>query len=201
MYAACAGLFALEAFAFYNQLQAARPGLSAGQFMSHDKARVFVKNRRDWISAVELTTDVLTRVLKPGEQFLALPYDPLYYYLTGRKAPTRLFNFFEHINIPPEQERKIIRDLQAGSINYILLSSRAWSSETGMGRLGQTHCPLLAEYIEKNFVLAARIGDWQNQPGWAWNHGTMILKRKSEGQTSEVRSRSRLTSNLLTSDF
>ena len=150
-----------------------------GQYVDLPKGGIYITNAHAWISTVEETTNYLNNALKGNELFFALPYDCLYYYLTGKRTPTRQLIFFEHIKIPMEQERSVIADLERNHVNYIVLSSRAFArQELGLGFLGNTYCPLIGKYIQENFRPVARFGDWRNEPGWAWNHGTLILKRK-----------------------
>ncbi len=146
-------------------------------YINLPQAKVFVLNDPTWIRTVEDTVSFLKNTLKADEPFLAFPYDPLYYYLLERKSPTRILNFIEMNHIPPEQERAIIRDLEAKDVNLILITSRINSSEGGLGFFGKTYCPVLADYFQKNFTPVAQFGDWTHEPGWAWNHGTVILKR------------------------
>jgi len=141
---------------------------------------VYITDDPSWIQTVELTTKELNAQLKDNELFLALPYDCLYYYLTGKKTPTRQLIFFEHIHIPAPQEQKIIDELEANKIAAVLVSSRQSSHERGLGRFGVDYCPLIAHYIEENFTPVTRIGDWNHEAGWAWNHGTLIFKRKGK---------------------
>ncbi len=148
------------------------------QYFGSARGGVYITNDRVWMQTVVLTTRQLNTVLKKDELFLALPYDVLYYYLTDKKTPTRQLIFFDHIKIPTEQEEKIIAELERHKIAAVLLSSRQSAHETGLGTLGVTYCPLLGEYINAHFAPVAKIGDWVNEPGWAWNHGTLILKRK-----------------------
>jgi hypothetical protein len=139
---------------------------------------VYVANPEDWVQTVNATTEYLNKTLKPDETFFALPYDIIYYYLTGRPSPSRQTIFFEHINIPQEQEQKIIQEIEDKKVNYIVLSNRFMSPERGLGILGKTYCPVIGKYINDNFIPVMRFGDWQHVPGWGWAHGTMILKRK-----------------------
>ena len=148
------------------------------QYLDAPRTKVFVSNGQQWIGTVNNTVTFLKNTLKPNETFLAFPYDPLYYYLLERKSPTRILNFIEMNQVPPEQELAIIHNLETQGINLILLTNRINSTEQGLGVLGKTYCPLLAEYFQKNFTPLAQFGDWTNQAGWAWNHGTVILKRK-----------------------
>jgi hypothetical protein len=171
-------IFGLIGLGFYTKTSLLGEVKSANHSLSHPKAQVYLTNSSRWIETVEETTDFLTENLKEDELFFALPYDPLYYYLTGKESPTRQIIFFDHINIPSEQEEKIISELSSKNVGYVLVSSRQNSSEQGLGILGQTYCPLIAQYINTNFEPVAQFGDWEKPPGWAWNHGTAIFKRR-----------------------
>ena len=73
----------------------------------------------------------------------------------------------------------MIAELEKNHVNFVLVSSRAFvRQEPGLGFLGTSYCPLIGKYINDNFIPIARFGDWTNEPGWAWNHGTLIMKRK-----------------------
>lgn len=148
------------------------------QLIAGPRGGIYVANPEDWVSSVNAATEYLNKTLKPDETFFALPYDILYYYLTGRPSPTRQTIFFEHINVPPEQEISVIREIEAHKVNTIVLSNRFMSPEKGLGVLGTTYCPLIGKYIQDHFQPVARFGNWQQAPGWGWAHGTLILKRK-----------------------
>ena len=142
------------------------------------RAGIYIANSPSWTLTVEETTEFLNKTLKPNELFLAIPYDCLYYFLTDKKSPTRQLVYFDYLKIPNAQEKSIIAELEKNHVNYILLSNRAYAKEDGLGFLGKSYCPLIGKYIKDNFVPLVRFGDWKNDPGWAWNHGTLILKRK-----------------------
>lgn len=149
------------------------------QFLAIEHGRITAGNDPRWFSTVTQTTEFLKKTVPHDQTFLALPYDPLYYYLTDRTSPTRQLIFFEHINIPQEQEATIIAELERNKVNYILISNRAIAKEEpGLGVFGTTYCTTLAKFIADNFEPIAQFGDWRNEPGWAWNHGTQVLKRK-----------------------
>jgi len=139
---------------------------------------IYIGNSPEWFQTVEAATALLKKELKPGERFFAVPYDPLYYYLTETKSPTRMLMFFEHIKISREQEQAVIRDLECHNVNYVLLASLCKSKEYGFGIFGKTYCPIIGRYIEENFAPIAKFGDWVNEPLWSKHHGVMILKRK-----------------------
>ena len=163
----------------FTAVSRANAAKTPSRYLSVPRGDVYVDNSPSWITTVEETAAFLNKTLKPDELFFALPYDCLYYYLTGKRTPTRQLIFFEHIKIPPEQEKSVIAQLQRNHVNYILISNRAFArQEHGLGIFGRTYCPLIAAYIQDHFVPIAKFGNWTDEPGWAWAHGTMILKRK-----------------------
>jgi len=147
-------------------------------YLSMHRGQIYVGNEPQWVDTVNKTTNYLTTNLPPHALFFALPYDCLYYYLTGNQSPTRQLIFFEHIKIPPEQEVSVIKDLQMNHVNYVLISTRMASMEMDLGIFGRTYCPLLAKYLGDNFTqVYQQGGDPQRNPGWADNHGVFILKK------------------------
>ncbi len=158
----------------YQSIQSFKNG---SRYLSMQTGRIFVGNHPLWVETVKKTTDFLEEHLSGRETFFALPYDPLYYYLTGKDSPTRQLIFFDHILINETQEKDVIRSLEEKKVNYIVLSSRQNAKEEGLGTFGKTYCRTLADYIFKNFEVVAAFGDWQDEPGWAWNHGMKILQR------------------------
>jgi hypothetical protein len=149
------------------------------RYLSMDRGHIYVGNEPQWTDTVNRVTEFLNATLKKDDLFFAMPYDCLYYYLTGKESPTRQLIFFDHIKIPQQQEIAVIGELEKNRISYVLMSSRIISPETGLGIFGKTYCPLLAQYIDQVFVpLIRQGGDWTQPPGWANNHGVIILKRK-----------------------
>ena len=148
-------------------------------YLSMSRGQIYVGNEPQWVDTVKKTTDYLNTNLPPDGLFFALPYDCLYYYLTGKVSPTRQLIFFDHLKIPFEQEVSVIKDLERQNVNYVLMSTRVVSLEMDLGILGRTYCPLLAKYLGDNFAqIYQQGGDLQRNPGWADNHGVFILKRK-----------------------
>ncbi|MBF0385105.1 MAG: hypothetical protein HQL27_04460 [Candidatus Omnitrophica bacterium] len=146
-------------------------------YLPVDRAKVFIKNSPDWVKAVSQTALFINYNIKDKEQFFTAPYDPLYYFLSGKKAPDRQLIFFDHINIRKEQEEKIIGALKQNNIKWVILSNRIVSYEPGMGVFGKTNSVVLGKYIEDNFGQVASFGDWIANGGWGWDHSTIALKR------------------------
>ena len=178
-WAAVMYLWGIMSLSFMGQCMTIHAQRIPPRFLSMPQGQIYVGNEGDWIETVATITEYLNTNLKKDELFFALPYDCIYYYLTGKPSPTRQLIFFEHIKIPTEQEMSIIRELENKRVNYVLMSNRMASSETGMGILGKTYCPLIYSYITSNFTPVARQGgNWQKEPGWGDNHGVIIFKRK-----------------------
>ncbi|MBF0483914.1 MAG: hypothetical protein HQL25_04315 [Candidatus Omnitrophica bacterium] len=131
-----------------------------------------------WFLTVYQTLDFIDKNIPSNEPIFCVPYDALYLFLTKHKSPTREIMLFQHFRIPPEQDKAIVDTLEKKHVKWVIISNRAISIEDGMGVLGQDYCPQLAAYLEKNFEIVKGFGQWNNQPSWAWNHATRILRRK-----------------------
>lgn len=170
-------LFLILGLKTLSQYQTINAFKNPAYYLNLSHGKTFTSNPPAWFDTVRATTRYLKDTLKPEETFLALPYDPLYYFLAEKKSPTRQLIFFEHINITREQEEQIISELESKKINYVLMSNRAMSPEAVLGMFGQSYCQILGKYIKDNFETIFTYGDWANVPGWGWNHGTKVLKR------------------------
>jgi len=169
----------LALFSWYSVIPLINASKTESHFLSLPRGNIYVTNTPSWIQTVRQTTEFLNKTLKPHELFFALPYDCLYYYLTDKRTPTRQLIFFKHIKITPPQEKSVIAQLEKNHVNYVLISNRSMAlKEPGLGVFGKDYCPLIEAYIEDHFDPIAKFGDWTGEPGWAWNHGTVILKRK-----------------------
>jgi hypothetical protein len=141
--------------------------------------RVYTYQPAQWFDAVHKTCVFIEKNVPPGEKLFTAPFDTLYNFLTGRDQPTRQWTYFQHFIIPPEQDLSTIRDLEREKVKWILLSNRAISSEPGLGIFGRDYCHLLGAYTLANYDVVAQFGWWTSRASWAWDHGTVILKRKT----------------------
>jgi len=148
------------------------------QYLPFETGKVYVTNSPEWLDTVKKTTFFLQNHLKKDEGFFALPYDPLYYFFARKNSPVRELDFFEHIKIGDEQQKKIIHRLEETKTNWIVLSSRSNSPVLGLGTLGRDYGIMLNKYIQDHFELIETFGDWQTPPRKAFeHHGTKIFKR------------------------
>lgn len=167
----------LGGYVFKNRLIA-----SNKYFLPFDKMNIYSLNPPNWTLAVEETTNYLKANIMPGEKFLAVPYEPIYYWLLERRSPVVETMFFDFVNIPIEQEKRIIRDLEKEQVNYIVMSNRVHSPEAGLGRFGVTNCKMLGSYIDHNFTPIIIFGKWENPAIWSWDHAIKIYRRNTLGR-------------------
>ncbi len=138
-------------------------------------------SENQWIKTVNKTVNFLEEMKggADGKPVLAIPYDSLYYFLSGRDSAVYPLAFFNFINISQQDEREMIKRLEGEKVDIVLLSSRVNSLEPSLGVFGREYCPVLAKYIEGNFEVIAEFGDWQNPPGFVEHHGVKVLKRRN----------------------
>lgn len=149
-----------------------------GQLFELKGQKIFTLQPPEWIDVVEKTVAYIDAHLGPQDSFFALPYDPLYYFLTDRRSPSRELILFQHFNVPPQQEAEIIRALETKNVTYVLISNRAfYSTEPGMGVFGKDYCPGLADYVRKHYQPVAEIGTFKQPAVWAFGHAVRIFKR------------------------
>ena len=150
-----------------------------GHSIRAGRNRIYTVQSPEWIRTVNQASQYIRDNVPPGGKIFTFPHDSLYNFLSERDNATRQLALFEHTGIPEEQERAIIADLEHNHVNWIVESNRSRSDEFGMGAFGQTHCRLITAYILENFEAVAQMGEWTRPPGWAWDHGVRIWKRKS----------------------
>lgn len=160
---------------------------SPDQRLSLPGAEIVVGNPPEWIRVVEDAVHDLERRLDAGETFFALPYDPLYYYLTRRPSPVRESIFFDYVNVSEVQQRDIVARLARRGVDTVLLSNRAASSEAGLGLLGRSHGVVLAQHLARHFEPVASYGDWRGPGGWASRHAVRILRRRPRSPAGRTR--------------
>ncbi|MCL5958657.1 MAG: glycosyltransferase family 39 protein [Chloroflexi bacterium] len=97
-------------------------------------------------------TDAIERKVPPSELLLIIPKDPMLYYLTGRRNPTR-FDLVVPGDVTRADIDALIADAERLQINHILVSE-----ETSQGLTLAQHSLTLSDYIEKNFRTVETVG-------------------------------------------
>lgn len=151
---------------------------NSGKFFTSPRGELILANPPAWIHTVQETTNYLKQHLGADETFFSIPYEPLYYFLTGRRCPTWLYTFFTpYGHVLSVQEGQIIEDLSRRRVNYVLISNQQTSPESSLGMFGVNYGRLLARYIGQNFSEVAHFGDWDVPAGWVEGHAVKIFKR------------------------
>jgi len=174
----------------YNQNKTDDTYRNIEHLLTIGKTRIYSYQTPRWLNTVYKTVDYIKNNTSVDEKILVIPFDAIYYFLSEKDSGTRQLIFFEHKNITEEQEQDIIKEIEKNNVNLIVFSNRVFNTQPGMGIFGKTYCKDLGSYIFENFKVVAIFGDWTHTPGWAWNHGTKILKRKElllkRGSTSNL---------------
>jgi len=122
------------------------------------------------------TADYIDKNISPNQTFFAFPNDGIYYFLSGKSAPTRLI-FLTHVEkINTEQEIDLINTLERKKNRYIVLDNICYFGRAydDFGVFGQDNCPLLNKYMNKYFEEVANFGNIPGAPV-----GTKIFKKKT----------------------
>jgi len=144
-------------------------------------SNVYTFNPFDWFATVQQATAFLNANLKDKEEFLAIPYEPLFYFLTNRNSPIWQMNFQDYQNIGQEQAA-IIQELEKKQINWVLVSNNVTSDPLFLSSLQKRNgpfCPTLVQYVMKNYKPVVNFGNWTNETQFLANYAVIIFKRNS----------------------
>ena len=148
------------------------------QFLNYPRGQVYVANSQQWLTTLGQTVHFLQRNLAQAETFLALPYDPLYYFLTEKTSPIHKLFFHAYGEISRAQEYQILDEIEQKDVRYILLSNRAHAQIPELGTFGQTYASVLDQYIQTHYKPIKTFGDWDTPGGAFKNHAVRIYRRE-----------------------
>lgn len=117
---------------------------------------------------------------RPNQEILALPYEPLYCFLSGRRHALRELHFTKGLPMTEEQEETAIRQLETKQVPYVIVSNRYRSKEVSVGHFGITHARKLAHYISEHYREVQTFGPWET--GRASPHAVKVLRRGVRGK-------------------
>ena len=112
------------------------------------------------------------------DEILAIPYDALFCFLSGRRQAVREIIFYEQSHISMKQEGAIIQQLESKQVPLVLISSQYRSQRGGIGHLGKTHLRKLSQYIYDNYDEALTLGPWGSEARDAY--AVKILQRRKK---------------------
>lgn len=158
----------------FHQVKAAFAWHTPERYLNFPRGRVFVGGDLSDVGVIKEGTFFLMEHSKPGGEILALPYDPLYAFLSERRHAVRELMFMEGILIGEKQEDAIIHQLETKQVPWVIFSNRDHSEEMGIGHFGKTHCKKLADYIFSHYREVKTLGPWDS----AGQHALKIFERK-----------------------
>jgi len=129
--------------------------------------------RKDWIQTVESASDVIKYWTRDGDSILAIPYDALYCFLTGRRLAVKNPVLFL------ADSRSVIESIQSQEVKVILISNRAFhhNEQDRFGIFGKDYGIELWRYIQTNYDLTTQIGPWAKTPSALDHHAVQIYVR------------------------
>jgi len=145
------------------------------RYLNLPRGRIYVGGSLSDLEVVKRTSSFIKENTEPGQEILAIPYDPLYCFLSERRHAVPELMFVESARMSDAREEEIIKVIETKQIPLILISNRYRSSEGGIGHFGQTHGKKLAQYIFSHYQDAETLGNWLPDSG---RHSVKIFRRK-----------------------
>ena len=170
-------LFFLILWTPFKNLREALAWRVPERYLDLPQGRVYVGGPVTYPSVLNEGVRFIREHTTPGEEILAVPYDPLYCFLSGRRHAVRELIFMEHMRFSEKQEETIIAQMEAKQVPLVLLSNRYQSKEGGVGHFGKTHCQKLAAYISEHYKEARTFGPWGEDE--LQSHAIKIFLRKN----------------------
>lgn len=145
------------------------------RFLDFQRGQVYAGGDFASVQTIKAATRFILENTTPDQKILAIPYEPLYAFLSARRHAFRELMFVEGIHIRKDQEERMIRDLEAQKTPLVLISNRYYSTERGIGYFGKTHCQRLSQYLMDHYQEIQTFGRWEVDSG---EHAVKIFVRK-----------------------
>jgi hypothetical protein len=98
--------------------------------------------------SIETIVSLIQDYSRKGESILCLPYQPMFYFLSERRNPTR-WNYLWPGDQSEKDHRQLIEEAKKGSPRLVLLFEK---------EAFRAYAPSIFKYIESNFDLSAENG-------------------------------------------
>lgn len=132
--------------------------------------------QRPSIHTLTNATMFLVSQIDENEKFLAIPYDPIYYYLSNRDSATRQLTI---LGFSESKEQNLLKEIKENEVKHVLISNRAYRDrDTRFGVLGKDYGKKLQKYIDEYFEEIATFGPWKAPSGWTANHAVKVYRKK-----------------------
>jgi hypothetical protein len=99
-------------------------------------------------AVIERAVAFFRNSVRPDEPILALPYQPIYYFLAERRNPTRWLYLWPG-DQTPDDHAELLREVQADLPGAVVLS--------GVGRMKE-FAPEIVAFVDREYVPVARLG-------------------------------------------
>ena len=148
------------------------------RYLDFPHGKVYLGSPLSDVDALKKGTHFILEHTRPEEFLLAIPYDALYCFFSGRQHAVRELIFMEHMHLSEKQEEDIIAQLEIKKVPFVIFSNRYRSEEGGVGYFGKTHCRKLAQYLLDHYQEVQTYGaDWETADPRQL-HAIKILQRK-----------------------
>jgi len=120
------------------------------QFYKHKGINIYATCDKWDIEQISDTENFIEKNIPQKEPIFVFPDDSLYYFLSGRLAPDRLLLLFGSVHIVPDQERKLIANLEKKKVKYIITNDVCYFGNM-WGYFGRDNCPIFYQYLNQHF--------------------------------------------------
>jgi len=153
----CAWACAVLCYGAISDLKAGYDGMRAGVALDEPKAMVFLPEVRCG-EMTRLVAAVRANTAK-GDPIFVAPCEPILFFLTQRRNPTRYDSLFPGIVSSPAVQAEIVRDMEKSQVRLVLLCDYVLDGVPE--RRFRVYMPQVAAHIAKNFRAAGRIRGWE----------------------------------------
>ena len=166
---------ALTAWPFQNLRQALAWKIPE-RYLDFPQGKVYLGGALSDVQVMKEGTRFLMEHTKPEEEILAIPYNPVYCFLSNRRHAAREFQFMRQNQVSLQAQEEIIQRLETRRVPFVLISNQYRSEEKGFGNFGETHCQRLAQYLWANYGEVQTFGSWDPASGDL--HAIKLLRKK-----------------------
>lgn len=111
------------------------------------------------VALIRKVTHVIKRESSPGDPILALPLNPIWYYLSGRKNPTRFDFIMPGTLVSREQEEQMVSQLESDPPVLMILVDLEIDNKPE--RRLAVYAPLIVQWIADNYRYNGEIAYFQ----------------------------------------
>ena len=130
----------------------------------NERGTIYLQERMlpAWAEAV----DFMRGAKRRGEAVMSVPEDTALYFFAGVTCPTRLFAFTPGLLAPGRMTDKLIGEMEAAPVRYVIWSNRRFTFEYGVPEFGVDFDLALGDYIRRNYRPVRKFSS-SNRPN-AW---------------------------------